>query len=117
MNDRLPVAPQRRRHLMDPAAPQRDTINSAGITRVQTWVLSILAVSTILHLAIAVLLAAWLAGPDHLVSQLGLTVISGAFGVIAFAVGRLIHRAPVVSPVLLLGLLPIPVGLVWFLLL
>ena len=49
--DDLPQAPRRPRHLMDPNAPQRDTINSVGTTRVQTWVMSTLVVTTILHLA------------------------------------------------------------------
>ena len=49
--DDRPAAPRRARHLMDPNAPQRDTINSVGTTRVQTWVMSTLVVTTILHLA------------------------------------------------------------------
>ena len=63
--DDLPQAPRRPRHLMDPNAPQRDTINSAGTTRVQKWVMSTLVVTTILHLAGGLLVAAWFIEPDQ----------------------------------------------------
>ena len=61
--DDRPAAPRRARHLMDPNAPQRDTINSVGTTRVQTWVMSTLVVTTILHLAGGLLIAAWYIDP------------------------------------------------------
>jgi hypothetical protein len=36
---------------MDPANPQRPSVESREITRVQQWVLSVLVATTILHLA------------------------------------------------------------------
>lgn len=107
-------SPPRRRHLMDPDAPVRDTINSVGTTRVQTWVMSTLVVTTILHLAGGLLIAAWFMEADQTVPRLGLSVIAGAFGVLAVASGLAIHRRPLASPWLLLGLLPAVVGLVLF---
>ena len=48
---------------------------------------------------------------DHRLTQVQRWVISVAFGVVAAAVGRLIHQKPVASPWLLLGLVPGLVGL------
>ena len=112
--DDLPQAPRRPRHLMDPNAPQRDTINSAGTTRVQKWVMSTLVVTTILHLAGGLLVAAWFIELDQTAPRVGLSVIAGAFGVLAVAAGLAIHKRPLVTPWLLLGLLPMVVGLVLF---
>jgi hypothetical protein len=44
-------------------------------------------------------------------SQIGLCVIAGAFGIIAIAVGLLIHGRRPISPWSALGLLPTAVGL------
>ena len=109
-----PAAPRRARHLMDPNAPQRDTINSAGTTRVQTWVMSTLVVTTILHLAGGLLIAAWYIDPEQTAPRVGMSVIAGAFGVLAIAAGLAIHKRPLLTPWLLLGLLPALVGLVLF---
>ena len=49
--------PPRRRHLMDPANPQR-VVNDQSLTRVQRWVMSVLAVTTILHMSGGLILAA-----------------------------------------------------------
>ncbi|TIC81970.1 hypothetical protein E8D37_10310 [Nocardioides sp. GY 10127] len=100
---------------MDPNAPVRDTVNSAGITTVQKWVMSTLAVSSILHMAAGVIVAAWFMDPSQLVPRLGLSVIAGAFGVLAVASGLAIHKHPVLTPWLLLGLAPTVVGFWLFL--
>lgn len=100
---------------MDPDAPVRDTINSPATTRVQTWVMSALVVTTILHLAGGLLVAAWFIDPEQTVPRAGLSVIAGAFGVLAVAAGLAIHRRPLLSPWLLLGLVPAVIGLVLFL--
>ncbi len=105
-------APKRARHLMDPAHPRVDRPNSASVVRVQTWVMSVLAVTTILHLAVGLLISAAVIDPDLLVERVGLTVIAGAFGVVAVAAGLAIHRRPIASPWLVLGLVPALVGAV-----
>jgi hypothetical protein len=115
VTEKVPAAPRRARHLMDPSAPQRDTINSAGTTRVQKWVMSTLVVTTILHLAGGLLIAAWFIDPAQTAPRVGLSLIAGAFGVLAVAAGLAIHKRPLLSPWLLLGLLPAVVGLVLFL--
>lgn len=102
--------PRRAKHLMDPANPRLDRPNSASITRVQTWVMSTLAVTTILHLSLGLLLSAAIIDPALVVERVGLTVIAGAFGVVAVAAGLAIHRRSVASPWLALGLVPTLVG-------
>jgi len=71
---------------------------------VQRWVLSTLAATTIMHLAVAVMVAAYFS--DTLDAQIGLLVISAAFGVVAIVAALLIHRHRPLSSWLLLGLVP-----------
>ena len=107
-------APRRARHLIDPTAP-RVAIDPAdherSLSRVQQWVLSVLAVSTIFHLAGALVLAAVTLDDPRPGARVGLCLISGGFGVVGVVVGRAIHRARLLSPWLLVGLLPTVVGL------
>ena len=104
------AAPRRRRHLMDPANPVRP-VDDRSLTHVQRWVMSTLAVLTIAHLAAGLVLAALETPDTATASRVGLNVIAGAFGVLAVAAGRAIHRRPVLTPWLLLGLVPTAVGL------
>ena len=103
--------PRRARHLMDPANPVRE-VNNAQLTNVQRWVVSVLTVTTIGHLSVGLVVAAYFLAEGNLVSEIGLCAIAAAFGVIAVAVGRVIHGASVVTPWLLLGLIPGIVGVV-----
>ena len=82
-----------------------------SLTQVQQWVMSALAVTTILHLAAGLAVAAVFA--DARDAQVGLNVIAGAVGVLAVAAGFLIHRRSPVTPWLLLGVLPGLIG-AWF---
>lgn len=113
-------APRKARHLIDFDAPRqpRDAAAVAAAEKslgtVQKWVLSTLAATTILHLAVGIVLAAhYLDGPDA--EKLLLCAIAGAFGVIAVAVARAIHQVSIVTPWLLLGLLP-GIGGAWLVL-
>lgn len=104
----------RRRHLMDPNAPRpvRDHASeSKSLTRVQRWVMSALAVTTIFHLVMGLILAALLLDNPRPGAQVGLCLIAGAFGVIAIAVARLIHAKSPLSPWLLVGLIPSAIGI------
>jgi hypothetical protein len=105
--------PRRQRHLLDLDAPRPAPSRQRhmSLTQVQRWVLSILAVTTILHLSVGIVLAAIFLDDGRLDAQIGLNVIAAAFGVIAIACGLAIHRRPILSPWLLLGLLPGIVGL------
>ncbi len=94
---------------MDPANPQRQ-VNDHRLTSVQRWVVSVLAVTTILHLSVGLVVAAYFLDEQAVVSRVGVCVIGAAFGVVAAAVGRLIHQKSIASPWLLLGLTPGLVG-------
>ena len=101
---------------MDPNNPVRP-VNDHSLTNVQRWVMSVLAVFTIAHLAIGIAIAAYTVPDDKTAARIGLNVIACAFGVIGVAAGFLIHQkrpfAWPYAPWLLLGLLPGLVGL-WF---
>jgi len=108
-----PRPAKRRSHLMDPDAPRpvRTAQADQSLTRVQQWIMSTLAVTTILHLSGGLILAAMFLSDPTRSSQIGLNVIAGAFGVVAVAVALAIHRRSVLSPWLLLGLVPTAIGL------
>lgn len=112
MNDG--VTPRRARHLIDPTAP-RPTRNvrqeRERLTRVQQWVMSTLAVTTGVHMAAGLIVAAMFLDERGTVSQAGLNVIAGVFGVLSIVTARAIHRRRWLSPWLLLGTLPTPLGL------
>lgn len=109
----VPTTVPRRRHLMDPNAPRkpRDPEAERRLQRVQQWVLSTLAVTTILHMSGGLVVAAAVMGTDERVAQVGLVVIAGAFAVLAVAAGLAIHRRSILSPWLALGAVPTVVGL------
>ena len=96
---------------MDPANPQRQ-VNDRSLTQVQRWVMSALAVVTILHLSVGLVIGAWFVDESADLSRFGLCVIGGLFGIVAAAVGRLIHQKPLSSPWLAVGFLPGLVGIV-----
>ena len=103
--------PAVRRHLIDPDNPRPQTRYSVPIGRVQKWVLSSLAATTIMHLAVGLVVAAAFA--DRLDAKIGLLVIATAFGVIAMVAALVIHQHRLASSWLLLGLVPSAVG-AWF---
>lgn len=104
-----------RGHLLDLDAPRRvirdPEQNARDLARVQRWVMSTLAVTTILHLVVGLVVAAVMLedAPDS--STIGLNVIAGIFGAMAVATGRAIHGKQILSPWLLLGVVPTVVGL------
>jgi hypothetical protein len=105
--DRPPV----RKHLMQPGAPRPQNREPMSLSGVQRWVLSTLAATTIMHLAVGLVVAA--AFSDGLDEKVGLLVIAAAFGVIAMVAALLIHEKRPVSPWLLVGLVPSLVGAWW----
>ncbi len=107
---------KRPRHLMDPDNLHREVIKPTGqgvmsLEPVQRWVLSVLAATTIGHLAAGLVIAALYVEESRTDAQVGLSVVAGAFGIIAVAVFRAIHQKKLVSPWLVLGLVPTVVGL------
>ena len=99
--------PAVRKHLMTPGQP-RPQQRHTSLTTIQRWVMSTLVTTTILHLAVGLVVAAYFA--DRRDAQVGLLVISAAFGLIAFEAALLIHKHRLVSWWLLPGLLPALVG-------
>ena len=98
----MPSPPPRRRHLMDPNAPRpvRDHASETkSVTKVQRWVMSALAVTTIFHLVMGLIIAAIFLDDPRPGAQVGLCLIAGAFGVIAIAVAFLIHGKLPLTPV------------------
>ena len=109
-----PTEPRRRRHLMDPNAPRpvRDHASeNQSLTRVQRWVMSALAVTTIFHLMMGLIIAALFLDNPRPGAQIGLCLIAGAFGVIAVAVAFVIHGRKPLTPWLLVGLVPSAIGI------
>ncbi len=106
--------PRRARHLMDPNQPRKPTSpeDLARLARVQRWVLSVLAVTTIGHLALGLVLAALLITDDNQGAQIGLCVIAAITGMVAVATGFAIHQKNPLTPWLLVGLTPGVIGLV-----
>ena len=106
-----PSAPRRARHLMDPANP-RPAYRGSGmsLTHVQQWIASTLAVSTVMHLAIGFVLAAYFAKHGGPTPQVGLLVVAGLLGSLGIAAGFAIHRRSMLTPWLIAGWLPSLVG-------
>ena len=100
---------------MDPAHPQRPSVDSPEITRVRQWVLSVLVATTILHLSAGLAVAGVFADGSRPGAGVGLNVLASVSGVGAVVAARLIHGKKPVSWWLLLGLVPGAVGL-WFVL-
>ncbi|CAA9385499.1 MAG: hypothetical protein AVDCRST_MAG47-2510 [uncultured Nocardioidaceae bacterium] len=100
-----------RKHLMTPGQVRPQPARSMSLSAVQKWVMSTLAVSTLLHMAVGLVFAAYYV--DERSSKIGLLVIAGAFGLISMASGLLIHRKSLVHPMMLLGLLPPLAGAWW----
>ncbi len=108
------VPAPRRKHLMDPNAPRprRDPAREQrSLHRVQRWVMSVLAVSTILHMSAGLVVGAMLIDDPRPGAEVGLNLIAAAFGVMAVAAGLAIHGRSILSPWLALGLIPGAIGL------
>ncbi|MFT4011580.1 MAG: hypothetical protein QM655_16220 [Nocardioidaceae bacterium] len=104
-------APRQARHLMTPGQPRPVSREPMTIGTVQKWVLSILAATTIIHLSIGMVLLA--AGVDENSRKLGLLALSFAFALVAVGAALLIHGKSLLSPWLLVALLPPAIGAWW----
>lgn len=103
---------KRRRHLMDPNAPRPQvSTSSMSMSSVQRWVMSVLAVTTVGHLSVGLVIAAVFLETDRPGAQIGVDVIAGIVGVLGVAGGFLIHEKNPLRLWLLLGLIPALVGL------
>lgn len=100
---------------MDPNAPRKapDPRDIERLQRVQRRVISVLAITTVLHLAVGFVIAADQVDPDRLDARIGLNVIASAFMLGGIAATLLINQRRWLSPWLLLGLLPGAIGIWW----
>ena len=100
---------------MDPNAPRKapDPKDLERLQRVQRRVMSVLLVTTVLHLAAGFVIAADHVADDRTDARIGLSVIASAFMVGGIAATLLINHRSWKSPWLLAGLLPGIVGIWW----
>ena len=100
---------------MDPNAPRKapDPRDLERLQRVQRRVMSVLLVTTVLHLSAGLVIAADHVDEDRLDARIGLNVIATAFMLGGIAATLLINHRSWRSPWLLLGLLPGIVGIWW----
>lgn len=104
-------APRRQpRHLMDPANMQAYRTTQRSLTRVQQWVMSTLATTTVLHMSLGLVVAAFHVAGGRTEARVGLLVVAGLFGMVAVGVGMMIHRRSPLSAWLLLGWIPSVIG-------
>jgi hypothetical protein len=112
MTEHPAVPPRLPRHLIDPNNPRpAPGRRDMSLTQVQRWVMSSLALTTILHFAAGLVVAAIFLEESRTDGRVGLNLLAGAVGVMAVAAFRLIHQKNPLSVWLLLGLFPAPVGL------
>ena len=105
-----PTPARRRRHLLDPDNPRPAQSGSMSLSQVQKWVMSVLVVTTILHLVVGLVAAAAVVDDDRLDAEIGLLLIAGAFGVLGIAAALAIHQRSLLSPWLLIGAVPAAIG-------
>lgn len=100
---------------MDPNAPRKapDPKDLERLQRVQRRVMSVLVVTTIVHLSAGFVIAADHVAADRMDARIGLNVIAMAFMVGGIAATLLINGRSWRSPWLLLGLVPGIIGLWW----
>lgn len=83
------------------------------VSKVQQWVLSVLAATTIMHLAMGIVIGALALPEEEQAGRIVLLVIAGCFGVLGMVAALVIHRRRPLHPLLLLGLLPPLIGVWW----
>lgn len=98
------------KHLIDPSNPRPMPRNSDGMTRVQQWVMSVLVVTTMLHLVAGLIVAAIFIDESRPDARIGLIVIAGIFGIAAVGAGFAIHKKNPVTGWLALGVVPSLIG-------
>lgn len=100
---------------MDPDAPRKvaDPKDLERLHRVQRRVISVLIVTTLIHLTIGLILAADSVDEDRLDAQLGLIVLGAAFYLVGIAAVRAINKVPLLTWWMLTTLIPVAAGLWW----
>ncbi|HEX2895256.1 MAG TPA: hypothetical protein VHO29_14755 [Marmoricola sp.] len=113
-NPATAAAPRRAKHLIDHNAPRpvrNVRAERESLTRVQQWVMSTLTVTTGLHMAAGLIVAAMFLDARGTVAQVGLNVIAAIFSIGSIAAALAIHKRPWLSPWIALGIIPGIVGI------
>jgi len=100
---------------MEPGQPRKPADPEAllRLQKVQRTVVSVLVVTTVIHLAVGLAIAAVHVDDERVDAQIGLNLVASACMVLGIGAALAIHRQRVLSPWLLLGLLPGIVGMWW----
>jgi hypothetical protein len=100
---------------MDPNAPRKvaDPKDLERLHRVQRRVVSVLIVTTLIHLTAGLILAADGISNDKRGAQVGLIMLGGAFFLVGIAAVRAINKKPLLTWWLLTGLIPVGAGFWW----
>ena len=103
---------------MDPNAPRKvaDPKDLERLHRVQRRVVSVLIVTTLIHLTVGLILAADLADDDRRDAQLALILLGAAFFVLGIAAVRAINKKSLLTWWMLTGLIPVAAGIWWVIL-
>jgi hypothetical protein len=100
---------RKQRHLIDFDNP-RPAPSASSFTQVQRWVVSVLALVTVEHLAGGIAISAIFTDEKHVAARVGLNVMAAVAGVMGVVLFRAIHGKRLLSPWLVLGVLPGVVG-------
>lgn len=103
------------KHLIDPASlqpgaararqkPEQREQDLEKLTRVKQWVTSALVLTTMFHLSVGLMIAAYYTNEDRTDARIGLNVIAGILWVAGIAGARAIHKKNPISLWLVAGL-------------
>ena len=100
---------------MDPSAPRKvaDKKDLERLHRVQRRVISVLIITTLIHLTVGLIVAADAVDDDRLDAQLALIILGAAFYVLGIAAVRAVNQKALLTWWMLTGLVPIAVGVWW----
>lgn len=110
------------KHLIDPATlqpggapprqrPEERQRDLEKLTRVKQWVTSALLLTTMFHLSVGLMIAAYFTDHDRTDARIGLNVLAGVLWIAGIAGARAIHKKNPVSLWLVVGLLLPAAGL------
>lgn len=110
------------KHLIDPATLQPGAVarrqrpaererDLEKLTRVKQWVTSALVLTTMFHLSVGLMIAAYYMNEDRADARVGLNVIAGVLWIAGIAGARAIHQKNPVSLWLAAGLVLPAIGM------
>ena len=103
---------------MDPDAPRKaaDPKDLERLQKVQRRVISVLVITTLVHMTIGLILAAEAISDDRRDAQVILILLGAAFYLVGIGAVRAINKKPLMTWWMLTGLIPITGGVWWVIL-